>query len=212
MEFIRRANQDTTICFPLISTNTGNYDAAITLTPGDVKYAIHSSAGWQAFAAVTNLPVSLGLGYFAWDALAVELNPDNKRYPIVVTVIDQSVTKEWRDDSFLVRFDVGSTPRARTIGAFTTTAGTEFRVLVWAEQDGSTITLTSAATCTMTVYEHGSDIVVFTLNGSSPNARSLFELTQSNPNFTADRVYYAIITVTDGNQIYQGIDVFPIFG
>jgi len=214
MEFIRKANQDTTIVFPLLSENTGNYDASITLTPGDVLFTSHQSTGWQAFAATTNFPSALGLGYFSLDIEASEINPDSRRYPTIITVIDQSSTKVWKDDSVIIRFDAVSRPRARIAGAFLTTAGVEFRALIWAEEDGEIIALSGSATASVSIFEQTSGIALFTLasGGTAPDSNNFFNLTQNNPAFTADRIYYGTVTITDVNQTYTGIEIFPCLG
>jgi hypothetical protein len=214
MEFIRRHNEAAAIVFPLLDPNTGNYKMAAPLVGGDCQYVIHSGGAWQGAQNTSVLPVELSNGLYSLELAASELNPDDRKYPVAITIVDQSSTKVWNDDTMLIRFESGSNPQVRISAAYLTTAGTELRILAWVEQDGQIVALTASATINITVYEQGSSVATFvaTDGGVPPNNQEVFDITQTNPNLTADRVYYAILAITDGNQTYRGIESFPVFG
>lgn len=215
MEFIREQGAAATIILPLLDPSTGEYKTGLVpFATGDVKYVIHSGGTWQAAANTAALPAEIAPGVYALDLAAAELNPDDRRYPVAVTFVDQSNPKLWRDDTALVFFDAKSGPRARMLAAYTSTAGNELRFLAWVEQDGKRIPLGATASCSIAIWEHGAGAASFTVTdgAAGPNANDLFELTKTTPGLTDDRAYYGLITITDGSRVFDGIEAFPVFG
>lgn len=94
---------------------------------------------------------------------------------------------------------------------FTSTAGTELRLLSWLERGGQTIPL-AAGSCTVTVREHGAGVDLFTVTDAAPNAAGHFELTQSSPGFTADRVYRALVVIAENSTTWTTTHTLPVFG
>lgn len=96
-----------------------------------------------------------------------------------------------------------------------TTAGTT--VQVWAEltADGEPValhTIDSGATCALEVKQHGntSQFSMTTGDIGAVNAAHRFEAEYTNPNFTADRVYAAKITVVADGQTYVRDRTFTV--
>jgi hypothetical protein len=81
-----------------------------------------------------------------------------------------------------------------------TTAGTQIELMAWLESEGIRVplhTLDSSATCTVDVLMRG-NTSQFSLNSAamgSVTTGHCFEPTYSNPNFTADRIYRANVTI-----------------
>lgn len=96
-------------------------------------------------------------------------------------------------------------------GAFTSTAGLEYRMLTWIERDGQTVPL-AAGSCTVTVREHGSGSDLFDTTDTAPNAAGIFELTESSPGFTADRVYEAEVVITENAKSWTTTHTLQIIG
>lgn len=86
-------------------------------------------------------------------------------------------------------------------GGFTSSAGTEYRMLAWLEQNGQKLAL-AAGSCSITIREHGAGADLFTITDAAPNAAGVFELTKSSPGFTDDRVYAAHVTITVNSIAY----------
>lgn len=102
--------------------------------------------------------------------------------------------------------------RCRVEAAMTSSAGSEVRMLAWLERNGERVVLPSG-TCSIEVREHGSGSALFTATDSAPNARGVFELTQSSPGFTNDRLYAATVTIVDDSAVsHVTIEAFPVFG
>ena len=96
-------------------------------------------------------------------------------------------------------------------GAFTSTAGLEYRMLSWLERNGQTIPLASGS-CTVTVREHGSGSDLFDTTDSAPNAAGIFELTESTPGFTADRAYEVEVAITENAKTWTTTHTLQIVG
>lgn len=94
---------------------------------------------------------------------------------------------------------------------FTTTAGTELRLFAWLERGGQLVVLASGS-CSIVVREHGSGIDLFTVADAAPNAAGVFELTKATPGFTADRVYTALVTITENSTTWTTAHTLPVFG
>jgi hypothetical protein len=86
-------------------------------------------------------------------------------------------------------------------GCFTSTAGTEMKLLAWLEKNGQKVTLTTAS-CTVTVREHGAGANLFSVTDAAPNAAGIFELTQASPGFTDDREYLVTVAITVNTIVY----------
>jgi len=82
-------------------------------------------------------------------------------------------------------------------GAFTSSAGTEFRASAWLERNGQIVVLASG-TCTLTFRENASGSDLFTVTDSAPNAQGIFEIVKTSPGFTSDRLQIATVEIDDG--------------
>ena len=92
------------------------------------------------------------------------------------------------------------------------TAGTMIQVSTWLETGGAPVplfTLDPAATCTVTLTLFGTDIPVITIVTGVGSADFVlsdlgrFEAEYPNPNFTADRIYVADLTITSLGVAYS---------
>lgn len=94
--------------------------------------------------------------------------------------------------------------------AFTSTAGTEVRISAWLERSGEVVVLPSGE-CTVSFREHGSGTDLFSVTDSAPNAQGIFELTQSTPGFTSDRLYVASVEIEDDTAVvYTSRQAIPV--
>lgn len=78
----------------MIERGAIDYLPGATIAAGDVK--ISKDGG--AFANITNLPSHIGSGIYKLTLTAVEMDADR----IAVTVIDQTVPKDWEDQAILI--------------------------------------------------------------------------------------------------------------
>lgn len=102
--------------------------------------------------------------------------------------------------------------RCRVEAAVTSAAGTELRILAWLELGGEVVALPSG-TCSIVVREHGSGANLFTVTDNAPNAQGIFELTQSTPGFTDDRLYGFMTTIVDDGAVsHTSYEAFPVIG
>ena len=96
-----------------------------------------------------------------------------------------------------------------------TTAGNTVQASAWLTCDGHVLDLSeidSGATCEAVVILHGQDsasphFTMSTGDFGSVNADDRFEHEESNPNFTTDRQYSAIVTITENGNTW--IETFP---
>ena len=95
MAELRKYGSATTILFPLIDRDAADFhDAQITFAAGDTK--ISKDEG--VFADTADDPAHEGNGVFSLALTAAELQAAR----IIVTVRDQSPTKEWEDQAVLI--------------------------------------------------------------------------------------------------------------
>ncbi len=95
MAELRKYGAATTILFPLIDAGAQDFEnTPVTFAAGDVQ--ISKDEG--AFANTTNLPAHEGNGIYSLAVTGVEMQGAR----IVVTVIDQTATKEWEDQAILI--------------------------------------------------------------------------------------------------------------
>lgn len=87
-------------------------------------------------------------------------------------------------------------------GAFTTTAGVALRALAWLEVSGQFSPLASGS-CSVTIREQGAGADLFSFTAAAVNAEGAFDLSQSSPGFTDDRVYAATVSITTGGKTYK---------
>lgn len=106
--------------------------------------------------------------------------------------------------------DVGATV-CRYGAAFTSSAGTTLKISAWLERDGQAVVLASGS-CTVTYRENASGSDLFTITDSAPNAQGIFELSQTSPGFTSDRLQVASIEITVGNDTWITREPVPVFG
>lgn len=106
--------------------------------------------------------------------------------------------------------DVGATV-CRYGAAFTSSAGTTLKISAWLERDGQAVVLASGS-CTVTYRENASGSDLFTVTDSAPNAQGIFELSQTSPGFTADRLQVASVEITVGNDTWTTREPVPVFG
>lgn len=99
----------------------------------------------------------------------------------------------------------------RAEGVLTSTAGTEIRITASLERNGQVVVLGSGSV-SMGIREHGASSNLLTLSSSSLTALGRFEITQSNPGFTDDRLYMARVAITTGGVTYTSDVPFPILG
>lgn len=102
-----------------------------------------------------------------------------------------------------------------TNAAFTNTAGTTLRVLAVLTRNGKRVPLeTYAATATLAlaVREHGAGSDLFTISATTVNAAGAFELSQSSPGFTADRVYKYTFTLVENGNTWTFVKIIPNHG
>lgn len=106
--------------------------------------------------------------------------------------------------AFEIRFGEpgGLQVRHQIDGCFTTTAGTLIRLMVQLLYDGQRVALETVdptATCALAVREHGAGADLFTISATTVNAAGIFELSKTNPGYTADRLYkYTLTMVVNG--------------
>lgn len=93
--------------------------------------------------------------------------------------------------------------------AFTSSAGTTLKISAWLEQNGQAVVLGSG-TCSVTFRENGSGSDLFTITDSAPNAQGIFEMSQSSPGFTSDRLQVATVVIDDGSDTYTTRYAVPI--
>ena len=106
--------------------------------------------------------------------------------------------------------DVGPTV-CRYGAAFTSSAGTTLKISAWLERDGQAVVLASGS-CTVTYRENASGSDLFTITDSAPNAQGIFEMSQTSPGFTSDRLQVASIEITVGNDTWITREPVPVFG
>jgi len=107
-------------------------------------------------------------------------------------------------------YDVTNRHRCCLELANTTSEGLEVRLTAWLENDGQYVPLT-VASIEVAVREHGAGADLFVLTSSTvTNGR--FELSQSSPGFTDDRLYTATVTITVGAASYVSVHTFPVMG
>ena len=95
MAELRKYGSATTLLFPLIDRDAADFhDAPITFAAGDTK--ISKDEG--AFANTANDPAHEGTGVFSLALTATEMQAAR----IIVTIRDQSPTKEWEDQAIIL--------------------------------------------------------------------------------------------------------------
>lgn len=95
MEILRKYGSSTTIYFPLIDFGATDFESTpVTFAAGDVQ--ISKDGG--AFANATNTPAHEGNGIYSLVLSATEMEAAF----VVVTLIDQTATKLWEDQSIVI--------------------------------------------------------------------------------------------------------------
>jgi hypothetical protein len=98
--------------------------------------------------------------------------------------------------------------------AVTSTAGTSLKMIAWLRDVGGVV-IDGSATCVITCREHGAGVLLFT-NPSSGTASQTdygtFEVTQSTPGFTDDRLYVFDVTIVSNGVTYEEIFTMPVIG
>lgn len=98
MEVLRKYGVETTIFFPLIDAGASDFEnTPVTFASGDSQILITGNSPINA--TTTNNPVHQALGIYALTLTATEMQNDD----FVVTVIDQTATKEWEDQAILMK-------------------------------------------------------------------------------------------------------------
>lgn len=107
------------------------------------------------------------------------------------------------------RYDVDWAP------AFTSTAGTTLRGLLTITRNGVPINvyaLDSTATATITAREHGSGVDLYTSSPVTVESNGDFEVEQSTPGYTTDRVYQHTVEVECNGETVEFRAPIPVFG
>ena len=100
MEVNRRYGIQTTVYFPLIDAGAVDFESTpVTFAAGDTQRSLDGAA----FANNTNNPAHEGNGIYSLVLTATEMAAQY----IVVTVIDQTATKEWEDQAIIISTDMG---------------------------------------------------------------------------------------------------------
>lgn len=95
MEVLRKYGSSTTIYFPLVDFGATDFESTpVTFASGDVQISKDSGT----FANATNTPAHRGNGIYSLALSATEMQAAF----IVVTLIDQTATKEWEDQSIVI--------------------------------------------------------------------------------------------------------------
>ncbi len=95
MEISRTYGVATTIYFPLIDFGATDFEATpVTFAAGDTQYSIDGGA----FANTGSNPAHEGNGIYSLALTAAEMSGDI----IVITLIDQTATKLWEDQSIII--------------------------------------------------------------------------------------------------------------
>ena len=130
----------------------------------------------------------------------------------VVTVDRAWTTNPDNTSVYSVVYDSDVGPTVCKYGAaFTSSAGTTLKISAWLERDGQAVVLASGS-CTVTYRENASGSDLFTITDSAPNAQGIFEMSQTSPGFTSDRLQVASIEITVGNDTWITREPVPVFG
>ena len=99
MPYTEKYGTETTVYFPLVDKDATDFEATpVTIASGDAM--ISKDGG--AFASTTNNFAHEGNGIYSLVLTATEMEATK----IVVTIIDQTATKEWEDQAVLIQTDV----------------------------------------------------------------------------------------------------------
>jgi hypothetical protein len=107
--------------------------------------------------------------------------------------------------------------RCELEAALTSTAGSAVRLTAWLEHGGEIVdlsTLDPTASVSIGVREHGAGANLFTVTdgGAGPNASDRFEVTQSTPGFTDDRLYSFLVSITANGVTHTTQHLIPVHG
>jgi hypothetical protein len=179
--------------FKAIASATTPY-LECTYSASEQIYRTDSTIDW---GDVWNKGTPLNVTVFAYD----NATPDDADVPVTEATQVTVQFGELGAADLICGFDA----------CFTSTAGTEVRMLSWLERAGQTIVLASGS-CAITVREHGAGGDLFTASDAAPNADGVFEVTQATPGFTPDRVYAVTVAITENGVTWTTTHTVPVFG
>lgn len=216
-------------------TTGGDYDWA---HEGDAMYSIEIPA--SGGASINN--DTEGVGYFtgicdgvlAWRGPSIlfgKANAINALFGLDRAEVDlleiggvsQSATdlKDFADAGYdpatnSVSISSDSLVVCQLEAAMTSSAGSAVRFVAWLEKGGQFVdldTVDNSANCTIAVREHGAGSDLFTaLTATEPDSEGRFELSQSSPGFTDDRLYICTVTIEENGNTWISTHVLPVFG
>lgn len=129
----------------------------------------------------------------------------------VVTVDRAWVTNPDNTSVYSILYDTEQDNVVCRYGAaFTSSAGTTVKISAWLERNGQVVLVPTS--CTVVYRENASGSDLFTATDASPSAQGVFEMSQSTPGFTSDRLYVASITIVEGNNTWTTREPVPVFG
>jgi hypothetical protein len=95
MEILRAYGSTDLVLFPLLDPATGEFVDGLSLAAGDFLIKKNGTGIWTA---VTNLPVDIGAGFYAWTPAATELQAK----VIVLKGKDQTAPEVWAEQSVII--------------------------------------------------------------------------------------------------------------
>lgn len=103
MEIYREQNVASYAVVPLVTSGSDDYKDNPTLASGDVKIIRHTGGSWNV-ANLGTLPAAISgaTRQVLCTFTATELNPDDTQYPIILMFVDQTATKEWKDQTVII--------------------------------------------------------------------------------------------------------------
>ena len=161
MDIMLKQGVASTITFPLFVAGSTTRKSGATLAAGDFKVLRHTAGVWNVANPTTAVPVEIGTsGFYALPLTAIELTPDEQKYPIIVVCSDVAGA-QWADQQVIIRvadydpFSLGAV--AATVAA-------------------------AVAGATITVYRGDSISIPLTGLGSLANLSKLYFTVKADPN------------------------------